>query len=191
MKQVVILNAPPFCGKDTLADLMVELLSAEKLEFKDSLYQAVAEHFNLNLNYVKYICTSRKYKDNTNSNASQLEFMGRTPREAMIHVSEEIYKPHFGVDYFGVQAAKKLVDGVNAFSDGGGWWEELLPVVKAADEVIICRLYREGYTFDGDSRSYYSSILPSVCAGKVRMCDIHLEENKPLVAIDAIKDILI
>lgn len=191
MKQVVILNAPPHSGKDTIADLMVKHLMATKHEFKAALYEAFAEHYALPLNYVLSICTGRETKDSLDSDYSIQT--GRTPREGLIHISENIYKPRYGNDYFGQLAANKLSLGVNAFSDGGGWWEELAPVVCASDRVFVCRLHRGEFNFDGDSRSYYDeSTMPEdiKSGGKVHVVDIHLEENKPYVALAAIARLL-
>lgn len=187
MKQVVILSAPPYSGKDTIADLMVKHLQATKHEFKKALYEAFAEHYALPLNHVLWICTDRKTKDSLDSDYSIQT--GRTPREGLIHVSENIYKPRYGKDYFGREAANRLKLGINAFSDGGGWWDELTPIVYKADRVLVCRLHREGYNFDGDSRSYYDeSTMPEdiKSGGKVQVLDIYLEENKPYAALDVI-----
>lgn len=191
MKTVVILNAPPHSGKDTIADLMVKHFKANKVEFKEALYEAMSDHFNYPLYSVKNYCTNRDFKDNMQSEFSELHNM--TPREGLIYVSEKVYKPAFGVDYFGKQAANRLLEGVNAFSDGGGWWDELEPVANKADRVIICRLFRNGYSFDGDSRDYYNpSTMPKLLAdtGKIVICDLHLEEGKPYAALDAIAEIL-
>lgn len=191
MKTVVILNAPPHSGKDTIADLMVRHLKANKLEFKEALYEAMADYYNIKLPVVKNICTNRYFKDTKRSDFSF--YTGLTPRQGLIYVSESIYKPKYGVNYFGCKAAEGLLEGVNTFADGGGWWDELAPVVNNSDQVVICRLYRNGYSFDGDSRDYYNpSTMPKLLAdtGKITICDLHLEEGKPYAALDAIAEIL-
>jgi len=194
-KTVVILNAPPNSGKDTIADLMVTNFEANKQEFKETLYEETAKYYGFNLQYFKFISSSRRYKDTLESVFStkkeSLGF-GITPREALIRVSEYIIKPSHGKDYFGIRAAQRLTEGLNVFSDGGGWWEELAPVAEAADKTIICRLYRHGFSFDGDSREYYDADnLPQALFGKVSICDIHLEDGNPKAAIDAIADLLV
>ena len=189
MKQVIILNAPPHSGKDTIADLLVKNFNATKQEFKEALYEATANHYGLDINTYKALATNRILKDSEET--SFFEEEGKTYRQGLIHVSENIIKPMYGADYFGVKAAQKLVDGINAFSDGGGWWPELAPVAEVADQVIICRLYRNGYTFAGDSRDYYSkTTMPQHLKSNTKIYDIHLEENKPLAAVDAIEGLL-
>ena len=194
-KTVVILNAPPYSGKDTIADIMVKNIEATKQEFKETLYLETAKYYGFGLAYFKFISGTRKYKDNLESVFSKKKDslgFGITPREALIRVSENIIKPSHGKDYFGVKAAERLTEGLNVFSDGGGWWEELVPVAEAADRTIICRLYRHGFTFDGDSREYYDSDkLPEHLSGKVTICDIHLEDGNPKAAIDSIEDLLV
>lgn len=94
-------------------------------------------------------------------------------REALIYVSEVICKPRFGQDYFGLQAAKNLSEGLNVFSDGG-FVEELLPVIKevGSDNVLVIRISRKGCSFLGDSRDY----LPDDLTKNV----INLYNNKSL-----------
>jgi hypothetical protein len=183
-KTVLILNSPPGAGKDTLANLMVKEMGATHQEFKRTLYKRTSEHFNWDLSDLELIAKSRELKDTLYSDFSR-EY-NITPREALIHVSEEVIKPKYGSAYFGEKAAESLAEGLNVFSDGGGWWEELEPVFGAADKTIICRLYRHGYTFENDSRQYYSSDLPK----DVTRCDIHLEEGHPLSALDCIYQLL-
>lgn len=193
-KTTLILNAPPEAGKDTLADLLLKdllasKLSAQKIAFKDDLYKAMADFYKLSLAYTIFICTDRVYKDTMRSTFS--EDIGLTPRQGIIHVSEDIYKPKFGKDYFGVCAAKALKEGVNIFSDGGGWYEELIPVIKASGKLIICRMHREGYDFSKDSRSYYvTEGLPAEYKNKVVFFDLYLEDGKQEEAVNELKKVL-
>lgn len=185
--KVVILNAPPECGKDTIADLMVKHLYATKHEFKRALYQCFADYYAMYYKDVVEICTDRRYKDTLQSEFS-FEYK-MTPREGLIYVSEKVFKPRHGNDYFGKKAAAKLEEGINAFSDGGGWWEELIPVAMKAEHTIICRMYRTGFDYEGDSRSYYNpATMPDCLIGKVTICDLHLEDGKPYLALDAIAE---
>ena len=77
-------------------------------------------------------------------------------REAMIYVSEVLIKPRFGEDYFGKSRMLSMknegvyVDGSAAFID------ELNPLIDelGQENILLIRVYRDGYTFDGDSRGY-------------------------------------
>jgi hypothetical protein len=82
-------------------------------------------------------------------------FNGLSPREAMIHVSEDVIKPLLGQDYLGVYTANNLdVDKINIISDAG-----FIKEVKAVEDkvgfnnCIIIKIKREGYDFSSDSRS--------------------------------------
>ena len=187
-KIVFVLNSPPHSGKDTIADLMVERIGAAKHEFKEPLIKAAAKYYDVDLEFFKYVVTSREYKDTLDSWFSRSEHSkgkGMTPRQGLIHVSEEVFKPNYGADYFGKISADKISTGVNVFSDGGGWWPEVTPVALVADKIILCRLYRQGYTFDGDSRQYYNmDKIPDSIEEKVSICDIHLEEGNPTAVLD-------
>jgi len=184
MKTVIIMNGPPGVGKDTLTDIMVDRISAIKNEFKKALYKETAKYYNFDLDLFIYLATSREYKDNLKSPFSI--HTGMTPRKALIYVSENVIKPLHGNGYFGERAADNLEEGINVFSDGGGWYDELLPVIKEADNTVIFRLHREGFTFEGDSRHYYSDNIPESVKDKIKIVDIQLQEENTEEAIKCI-----
>ncbi len=97
------------------------------------------------------IYESRKMKE------TPLElFDGLSVRQAMIKVSEEVIKPSYGNQYFGVAAANELVDGaLNIFSDGG-FEEEIVPLIEVVgkENFFVIRLERYRCNFDNDSRNY-------------------------------------
>ena len=79
-----------------------------------------------------------------------------SPRQALIHVSENVIKPIEGKDYFGRQAKKSVLASellVFVFSDGG-FIDEIQALKSDKTKVTVIRLHREGFTFEGDSRSY-------------------------------------
>lgn len=186
MKTVIILNGCPHIGKDTIADLIVKQLGANKIQFKDALYEETAHYYNYDLELFTNFASSRKFKDNNTSAFSVKHDV--TPRQALIHVSEDVIKPSLGSDYFGKLSADKLKDGINIFSDSGGWWDEASPVIEAADKTIIVKLHREGFTFEGDSRNYFvDHNIPVVLVPKVSLHGLNLQDNKPQLAVDLIK----
>ena len=78
-----------------------------------------------------------------------------SPRNAMIHMSENVLKPLFGKDVFGIMAAKSLEEGVNVFSDGG-FAEEVQCILDEVGErnFLLVHVTRDGCSFAGDSRDY-------------------------------------
>lgn len=113
MINVIILNGPPGVGKDTIANAIVEQgKSITHLRFKDQLYRETFELFssyyrNHNegdtpLTYGEFtkLCTDRVAKETPQAALSDL-----TPRQALIHTSENVVKPLMGADHYGIAAA--------------------------------------------------------------------------------------
>lgn len=75
-------------------------------------------------------------------------------REAMIYVSEIICKPRFGQEYFGRVRAQNLERGMINVDGSCGFVEELNPLIDAVgqENILLIRIHRDGYTFEGDSR---------------------------------------
>ena len=160
----VVLNGPPGCGKDTIANrivagdyMPVHIRPFVKHQFKDALYEHVSKHFEVGLDEFIHFATDRELKDSV----SLAGLGGRTPRQALIHVSEDIYKPRFGSDYFGkVEALNvsehkgRLGGTINVIYPDGGFPDELFAIESEFDAVLIIQLHRDGFDFSGDSRNY-------------------------------------
>ena len=147
---VVILNGPPGSGKDTIADTAVCLAGWKKFQFKDTLYELTAAYFQEDLDFVKFLCTTRALKEEKSE-----VFFGNTPREALIHVSEDIVKPTFGHDFFGRSVARDILASgapVAILPDGG--FEEETEALRKDCDVVVVRLTRDETSFVGDSRNY-------------------------------------
>lgn len=169
LSNVVILNGPPKCGKDTLAERLVEH-GYKILMFKDGLYEATAAYYDLPLEYVAHLCTDRRYKDFPHS-----AFGSMSPREALIHVSEDVWKPQFGARVFGERLAEAAYDFGNVIVPDGGFKDEL-NAVEASHNVTVVRLHRKGYDFKGDSRTYAEESWRHY--QDTRILDLHLEEGE-------------
>lgn len=90
-------------------------------------------------------------------------------REAMIYVSEVLVKPRWGEDYFGKQRVRKIIETEKLFygktptgrypifsDDSAAFVDELPPLINhmGQENILLIRVHRDGFTFDGDSRSY-------------------------------------
>ena len=149
--KIVLLNGPPGCGKDTLADAL-EMASEDvnRVSFKDPLYDLMCAIYGIKIGELLSISYDRVLKEQPLS-----VFGGLSYREAIIKVSEEVIKPNYGEAFFGRSAAKRIVPGcVNVFSDSG-FMEEVTPLFKVVPwaEVLLVRIHKRG-TFEGDSRGY-------------------------------------
>ena len=149
--KIVLLNGPPGCGKDVLADYL-EMASEDvnRVSFKDPLYDFMCSIYDIKIGELLSISYDRGLKEQPLP-----VFDGLSYREALIKVSEEVIKPNYGTDFFGKSAAKRIVPGcVNVFSDSG-FIEEVYPLFKVVPwaEVLLVRIEGRG-SFKGDSRSY-------------------------------------
>lgn len=94
-----------------------------------------------------------------------------TIREAMIYVSEIVVKSRWGNDWFGKERVRSMVKLENNYSDANGCFvnkdltftddsaafvEELAPLIEyiGQENILLLRVHRDGFTFEGDSRSY-------------------------------------
>ena len=141
-KTVIIFNAPPESGKDTAVKFMFDYFQTGKiLEFKDELYNDVAEYFNITKEQLLSYHLNRflkeepcslfpKYKHHGNLwnkavskiynilgvilwNHTLLSYGNYSSREALIHVSENVIKPSKGKDYYGNKLVEKIYENLN------------------------------------------------------------------------------
>lgn len=169
-KLIVIFNGPPESGKDHAAKHFAKKFNAPHFEMKGAL-RAVAHKMTAlaiagqpdfigidgefaQIEAVGY-CNSLEYNKELKSTLHTNLFGGRTWRQFLIHISEDIMKPIFGQDVFG-KAARKLVRESEAavcfFSDGG--FQAEVEELRKEGTVLVFQLSREGCGWGGDSRGY-------------------------------------
>lgn len=152
-KKVIILNAPPGAGKDTIGELICKHAPCYvmKRSFKEPMFK-IAKAM---LGDYRFSLFMQAYDDREQKERAQPFLNGKSPRQFMIWISEDVIKPQFGVHYFGQMMAEAVRDSqVPIIVTDGGFPEEVKPLVSAGIQVNICRLHRTGYTFEGDSRDY-------------------------------------
>lgn len=100
------------------------------------------------------------------------EFLGATPREAYIAVSEKLMKPLHGDAVFGLMLLQDLecnaADADLIVVTDSGFASEAVPLVEryGRENTILMRIHRTGCDFNGDSRS----LITLDC---VRTVDVH------------------
>lgn len=179
MKTAVILNAPPGAGKDTIADLMAERGYTKRM-FKTQLYKETAGYYQVDYDELVERATDRDLKE-------QPWIDGESPRDMLINTSEGVIKPAYGDAFFGVMASLDCIDGndkLTVFSDGG-FVEELIPLTEYFDLVIVCRLFRDGFSFVGDSRQYLNPVDERLEG--IAIHDINLYPGEPERALAAVQ----
>ena len=174
-KTLVILNGPPRSGKDSVADAS----TYTKVGFKRHLLKAALAISGVNekLWNARYdSCvetTGFSSSERTYSWCKDIAWEllgGLSQREFLIRVSEEWMKPVFGKGVFGERLKEDLdlisvahhqlwtkasIFGDVYISSDGGFVEEVQPFLDDPDwNVIIVRLFRDGCSFEGDSRNY-------------------------------------
>lgn len=175
------LNGPAFSGKDALAKEIAELVTVDNnvgihVEFKGSLIDLAIRIAGIN----RELWDALYHRDYKEVPQPYFNVAGKqvSPRNWLIHISENVAKPLFGEDYFGVALAKRVKDiaksmEMNGYtctfiSSDGGFVHESVPVVKAVNgDYTLIRLHRTDprtgnkLTFEGDSRNYiYSENFP-------------------------------
>lgn len=169
--KVILINGPARSGKDSLAHAFVryvggQLLKAEVMKFAQPLKEGAHRLFGFP--HAKHDA----FEDVKDQPQTYLH--GKTWRQVYIAVSELLFKPLFGADIYGRMLADEIqvLRTVDA-SDGeqptdfypisdSGFAAEAGAVVDrfGANNVLLVRLTRDGYTFAGDSRGYIE--LPGV-----------------------------
>lgn len=184
MSKVIILNAPPSSGKDIAADWIVAKYGAQHLRFKDQLYRVAAQVAGIPLTRMVTLASDREYKEKP---ARFFRVGGKfvTPRQWLIHCSENIVKPLLGKDFFGKSLANSIESDIVVVSDGG-FPEELVPVLAAGHDVYVLRIVRDGYTFEGDSRKYFDTSPLYKCILVTNNNTLERYENKIYSIIDHI-----
>jgi hypothetical protein len=146
--KIILLNGPPRSGKDTAADFIYRRFNAKKMKFSDPVKDGTHASYGM-----PGIATDafEDVKDEPRD-----EFLGMTPRRAYIIHSEHYMKFVHGPGVYGDIAARRVPsDGIAVFADSG-FISEAAPVARMVglENILVLRLFREGCTFDGDSRSY-------------------------------------
>lgn len=174
-RKLLILNSPPEGGKDHLKECFLSSDEAtEGVEFKTKLLELFGIIYDLSEEKVAKMM-QRHLKELPMDSLG-----GRSPREALIHISEDVIKPMFGRDYFGKSLLRqcKIGNYTKAVASDGGFVEEITPFIKDGWEVTILQVYpyRNGelLTFKKDSRSYVnrSDFLPHLTQEEMERVDV-------------------
>ena len=163
----VLLNGPPGCGKDTAASHLIPYINFKHLKFAAPIKRMVAGLLDCSMSELE------KIKDIPNRMLRYENYVTHrdaTPRQLLIALSEELFKPTFGGSFFGNALwCEACISPAELFivSDCGFSSEvERLISNAGKSNCLLIRIHREGHTFDGDSRSY----LPD---GLCKTIDIH------------------
>lgn len=181
MNRIILLNGPAKVGKDDLITHLSKSYKLTRAECKEHLHNLTALFFAVPKKVYWELYNSRETKEKpqpiyrlTGVEYIELcDYLGKpipttrarfhflTPREAMIYVSELICKPAFGEDYFGRVRTQNLAKG-NLFVDGSAAFDEEIPSLHTKfdpENILLIKIRRPGYGFDGDSRGWVTTSL--------------------------------
>lgn len=155
--QIIFLNGPRRSGKDTAANFISQEFATEArvAKFSMPLKYACAALFNVDRSKFRQLeAAGSKLKTQ-----KLVELFDMSWVEALIWLSEECIKPKFGNDVLGLIMLGHLTQPsatqITVLSDCG-FADEIMPIVRfyGIGNCHLFRIYRDGYTFDGDSRRY-------------------------------------
>lgn len=162
---LVLVNGPPRSGKDTVARILYEIYSPKMptkiIKLADPILQCVFSIFP-NVNEDNY--------EELKSNKTPVAEGNLTVRDVMIKLAEDFIKPTLGKNAF-VDIAINRINNIRALLPNGGdnsmiiisdlgFDEEYDKFLQyCADEssnikMILIKVYKNGCTFDEDSRKY-------------------------------------
>ncbi len=172
--RILLLNGPPRSGKDTLGRFVADLLTArgynaQVFKFATTLKNATHRLYGLQ-------DVSTEAFDDCKDEPSP-RFLGVTPRQAYIAVSEKLFKPLHGEEVFGKLLAQDVRRWLACSSDDGrqnvaivtdsGFVPEAETLIGAfVGRPTLVRIHRTGCDFKSDSRNWVA--LPGVLSSDVK-----------------------
>lgn len=158
--KIVVFNAPPRCGKDTVCAKIKDSYPAGMdiyiLSFKTPIFRIAAT--TLGMSYTNFLHAYNDYEGWKDSPQQCLN--GKTIRDLMKHISEKYIKPFFGDSYFGdelVKTIKNYPENSLFLIPDGGFPSEIYPLINefGSDKVEIIQMKREGFdSFETDTRDW-------------------------------------
>lgn len=151
MKTVVLFNGPPRSGKDTYAKELNKLIkNSIHVHFAEILKNATHRAFGLNDIPYDY------FEERKDNNCVELDMA--KPRDCYIRMSEYVFKPLCGENYF----VKRMYFDTICKTDADvilisdcGFNTEAKYLSECKDiKCFYCIIEREGHTFINDSREY-------------------------------------
>lgn len=150
---IVIFTGPPSSGKDTIGNMFENRHhNFTKKEFKAPLIRMVKAAFDID-----DFLWNRMFNEREKNKAQAL-LQWKSPRETLISFSEDMMKPIYGKDIFGILCAQEMSLLQNYYVTDGGFKEEIKPLIDkfGEDKIYVIKLNRANTSYEGDSRQPYN-----------------------------------
>jgi hypothetical protein len=170
---VLLINGPPRAGKDTVGQIVAKYARGRVYVAKMAKALKERTHALYDLRFrgpsAPFDQLGEPYPHDwfeSSKDQPSPDFLGLTPRQAYIAVSERLLKPMHGPRVFGELLVQDLErnarDADLIVVTDSGFADEALPIIErfGADRVHLIRVRRPGHTFEGDSRSFIE--LPGI-----------------------------
>jgi hypothetical protein len=162
LTKVVFLNGPPRSGKDTIAEYLETFENVIHFKFAEILH-IYGKAFLYDIHDGDHAAVEYFSEEHKNE---IMPIVDISYREYLINFSEKYFKPLYGQDIFGRILASKIDNVMKCDADldvtticvvsDSGFDYEAKPVVDliGSDNCKLVNLYRDGCTYEGDSRNY-------------------------------------
>jgi hypothetical protein len=158
---IIVFNGPPQSGKDQSCTLVCERMNFSHISFKKTLIEETVKYYGVDMYWFMNTYNDTLPNGSLVKDLPKMELGGLSRRNALIHVSEYIYKPLYGKDYFGVKLAETVEHDKDYCCSDGGFTEEIIPLINKVgkENVFVVQLTRDGTDFSKDSRRYLNANL--------------------------------
>lgn len=151
MKKIILFNGAPSSGKDIASQYLINNIPNSKLmKFAGVLKERTHALYGFSNRDMFYY---ESVKDKPSK-----DFLGLTPRQAYIEVSETYFKPTHGKRIFGEILAQEInnsEEDIIIISDSGFQEEvEVIESIFGAENILLLQPYRKDCDFSFDSRGY-------------------------------------
>lgn len=161
---ILALNGPPYCGKDTVGQMVADILNA-RLEVPPPIK---LESLSLPLRSIAYAMVGLEYSeaklgvlpyDEFKNTAYRIGDRTHTGRQLMIHVAEDFLKMRYGqttlADMLILRNNQMPSHSLLIVRDSG-FQVEVNPLIRWAgrENVLVARVNRPACNFNNDSREW-------------------------------------
>jgi len=171
VKSLILLNGPPRCGKDTAGFVLERRIGGDgSVVWVEKMSRLLKERTHALYGIVDRTGAPKGHAEyETSKDSPRPEFLGLTPRQAYIAVSERYLKPMHGEDVLGKMLADDVAATLNdpaypkpraVIVTDSGFRAESEPLAAMAERCLLVHIHREGCTFEGDSRDYWNWRAP-------------------------------